>query len=820
MIAKFTNLRMGTKLLVVFLLVVLLVVGIVGSLGVMNMQSINAILAEITDQRVPSVKNATAVERYALRTIMDEKMYLLYQDTKYQQSAMANIDQIMVSLDAVDKVATQYNDQDLLSKSQEVRTVTEEYKKLYNDGVGKLQNNRAAAKTMDEKGQVVVNEASAYFQAKMKDTSSQAKEALAIVVDIWDTALQTRLHEKNYMLYKDSREFTGLEANITKLNKLYDDLQKVTTAADELQRIDTARAATTAYHTAAQDWVKNDQDLTAVLAQMAEIGTKVQDNAMKAEDAGWNAADASKLEASNVFSQALTYFAIAGVVAVVLGLIVSITFARSVTKPLAQVHQAAQKIAEGDLNQTLEIKSTDEIGQIAASFTQMIAYLQSMAGTATSIADGNLTQTVTPQSTRDVLGNAFAQMITNLHQLVSQVANNATGLGVSAGQLSDIASQAGQAAEQVTQTIQQIATGTTQQTESVNRSQQVVEQVIRAIEGVAHGAQEQATAVGKSATIAAQISSAVDQVAANAQAGAQGAANAATTARQGAAMVEQTLQGMHAIKTKVGLSAQKVQEMGLRSHQIGAIVETIDDIASQTNLLALNAAIEAARAGEHGKGFAVVADEVRKLAEKSATATKEIGGLIKGIQQTVNEAVQAMDEGAKEVEQGVQRANASGAALADILAAAETVTRQAETIAAAAQQMNAASAELVGAMETVSAIVEENTASTEEMAASSGEVSSSIENIASISQENSAATEEVNAAAEEMSAQVEEVTASAHTLSQMAQTLQALVGEFTLTSNTAARPNPIAAIPPAFAAPAPARLANGHKKEPVPTARG
>jgi len=820
MIAKFTNLRMGTKLLVVFLLVVLLVVGIVGSLGVMNMQSINAILAEITDQRVPSVKNATAVERYALRTIMDEKMYLLYQDTKYQQSAMANIDQIMVSLDAVDKVATQYNDQDLLSKSQEVRTVTEEYKKLYNDGVGKLQNNRAAAKTMDEKGQVVVNEASAYFQAKMKDTSSQAKEALAIVVDIWDTALQTRLHEKNYMLYKDSREFTGLEANITKLNKLYDDLQKVTTAADELQRIDTARAATTAYHTAAQDWVKNDQDLTAVLAQMAEIGTKVQDNAMKAEDAGWNAADASKLEASNVFSQALTYFAIAGVVAVVLGLIVSITFARSVTKPLAQVHQAAQKIAEGDLNQTLEIKSTDEIGQIAASFTQMIAYLQSMAGTATSIADGNLTQTVTPQSTRDVLGNAFAQMITNLHQLVSQVANNATGLGVSAGQLSDIASQAGQAAEQVTQTIQQIATGTTQQTESVNRSQQVVEQVIRAIEGVAHGAQEQATAVGKSATIAAQISSAVDQVAANAQAGAQGAANAATTARQGAAMVEQTLQGMHAIKTKVGLSAQKVQEMGLRSHQIGAIVETIDDIASQTNLLALNAAIEAARAGEHGKGFAVVADEVRKLAEKSATATKEIGGLIKGIQQTVNEAVQAMDEGAKEVEQGVQRANASGAALADILAAAETVTRQAETIAAAAQQMNAASAELVGAMETVSAIVEENTASTEEMAASSGEVSSSIENIASISQENSAATEEVNAAAEEMSAQVEEVTASAHTLSQMAQTLQALVGEFTLTSNTAARSNPIAAIPPAFAAPAPARLANGHKKEPVPTARG
>jgi len=239
---------------------------------------------------------------------------------------------------------------------------------------------------------------------------------------------------------------------------------------------------------------------------------------------------------------------------------------------------------------------------------------------------------------------------------------------------------------------------------------------------------------------------------------------------------------MQSIKSKVGASAAKVQEMGQRSSEIGAIVETIEDIASQTNLLALNAAIEAARAGEHGKGFAVVADEVRKLAERSSQATKEIGGLIAGIQTTVAEAVKAMDEGSREVELGVVSANKAGTALSEILSAAQAVNDQAELAGSAAEQMSIASSELVSAVDSVSAVVEENTAATEEMSANSTEVTQAIESIASVSEENSAAIEEVSASTEEMTAQVEEVTASAQSLAELAENLQNVINRFKLSA--------------------------------------
>jgi methyl-accepting chemotaxis protein len=365
-----------------------------------------------------------------------------------------------------------------------------------------------------------------------------------------------------------------------------------------------------------------------------------------------------------------------------------------------------------------------------------------------------------------------------LQNLVVHVKEIGNLLDSSSYQIQITSEQSAESTQQVADTIQQIAEGTAQQTENVSNAMSILEQVSQAIDGVAKGAQEQAATIGRSVQLTASISDSTQIVTDNALSGATEAARAAQTARSGTESIRKTLEGMENIREKVGVSAKKVREMGQRSEHIGNIVETIDSIASQTNLLALNATIEAARAGEHGKGFAVVADEVRKLAEKSAESTQEISSLIKDVQQSVVDAIQSMEEGAAEVETEVLRASESGQVLDDILVAVDSVSQQMDDIAIAAQGMSDSVGQMVDMMDTVSAIVEENTASTEEMSASAGEVSQAFDNISIISEENNAATEEVSATTGEVTAQAREVSVLAQELRKMAEELQNAVAAY------------------------------------------
>ncbi|WP_224960455.1 methyl-accepting chemotaxis protein [Geomonas subterranea] len=198
---------------------------------------------------------------------------------------------------------------------------------------------------------------------------------------------------------------------------------------------------------------------------------------------------------------------------------------------------------------------------------------------------------------------------------------------------------------------------------------------------------------------------------------------ASSSAQSGAAIVRETVQGMNRIADHVRNSAGVVEQLGTRSDQIGEIVATIEDIADQTNLLALNAAIEAARAGEQGRGFAVVADEVRALAERTTKATREIGTMIKNIQQETKLAVRAMEEGVEEVARGTGEAARSGEALEDILTQINDVTSQINQIVTAAEEQTATTQEITNNIHQISGTVQQSANGAQEISAASERLS-------------------------------------------------------------------------------------------------
>ncbi|MGD0854207.1 MAG: methyl-accepting chemotaxis protein [Dehalococcoidia bacterium] len=350
-------------------------------------------------------------------------------------------------------------------------------------------------------------------------------------------------------------------------------------------------------------------------------------------------------------------------------------------------------------------------------------------------------------------------------------------------QLTQASEQAGQATQQIASSSQQVAKGAADQATALQDTLKAIEQLSRAIDQIAKGAQEQTQIIEKNVQVVSQISTAITQVSTNAQNAAAGAKVAAESAQKGAVISRETVKGMENIKKTMDIASSKVNGLGERSKEIGKIVAAIDDIADQTNLLALNAAVEAARAGEQGRGFAVVADEVRKLAERSQLATKEIADLISGIQNGVAETVAAMEKGTQEVSGGYEQASKAGQSLDEILEHSKDMGVQVEQISSAAQQLTAMSAEMVKLSDSISAIVEENTAATEEMAITAKEVSRSVEGVAGVAEENSAATEQVSAAAEEISAQVQQVVASSGSLTKMGTEFDNLVKKYKLNGN-------------------------------------
>jgi methyl-accepting chemotaxis protein len=376
---------------------------------------------------------------------------------------------------------------------------------------------------------------------------------------------------------------------------------------------------------------------------------------------GWSVVAAiptEELYAPSRFTRNVTI--IIGMISLILASVFFYFFARSLTRPLTDLVGAAQKIAAGNLAIVAAAQNRqDEIGDLARAFTLMVKSLKDKAQIAQKISGGDLTVETTSLSDADALGNAFSTMVATLRRQIQEIV------------------------------------------ESVNVLASSGSEIMASVSQLTAGAAETSTAVSETTTTVEEVKQTTEVSSQKAKHVAELGQRSVEISQTGLKSIEDTIYGMNRIKEQVESIADMVVRLSEQSQAIGEIIATVNDLAEQSNLLAVNASIEAAKAGEQGKGFAVVAQEIRSLAAQSKQATTQVRNILFDVQKAISSAVMATELGSRAVEEGVRLSTQAGEAI-DVLAESVTEsTNAAIQIAASSQQQLIGMDQVVSAMENI-----------------------------------------------------------------------------------------------------------------------
>jgi len=441
-----------------------------------------------------------------------------------------------------------------------------------------------------------------------------------------------------------------------------------------------------------------------------------------------------------------------------LGGLIAFFLTRSITVPLTKGVEVVTRLAQGDLTASIRSGARDEIGQLLTAVDKMASNLKNVisgaikssyhvaitsdkvAKSSTQLARSSQEEaTVTEETTTSMeeMASSISQVAKNTESLaanveetsatINEMAASFEQVGKSAGVMAASVEETAATIEQMLVTVEQTAKNTGSMTEAVSETSMTVENLLSSIEQISKNTESLKGMVMESSGTIEEMTRTVKEVGGRIQGANQLSNDAYTEAEEGGKAIYQSIESLQNIGRTTEKTMSIIQNLGQRSEEIGSIVEVIDEIADQTNLLALNAAIEAARAGDAGRGFAVVADEIRKLAERSMQATKEIAAVIRQVQAETGSAIKATEETYREGKGGIVLAENSRDAFTEIIRSMKESADVIQGIAKSATELNKAIDQVMKYVLDMNASTEEVTGAVKMQVSGAGNIRNSLE---------------------------------------------------------------------------------------------